>query len=55
MAAIVRLVERTLDKFGVAGAEQATMLASANIIAREYRPGQQISFHIDELQCSAVV
>jgi hypothetical protein len=35
--------------------EIASMLPRANVIVREYRVGQQISFHVDELECDSEV
>ncbi len=55
VAALAAVVEEAFVQLGFTEKERADMRARANVIVREYRRGQAISFHVDELECSAYV
>eukprot|EP00019_Armaparvus_languidus_P002054 CAMPEP_0168599840 /NCGR_PEP_ID=MMETSP0420-20121227/12365_1 /TAXON_ID=498008 /ORGANISM="Pessonella sp." /LENGTH=231 /DNA_ID=CAMNT_0008637691 /DNA_START=980 /DNA_END=1671 /DNA_ORIENTATION=- len=44
-----------MRRFDFSEQEQAECERAANIIVRLYNPGQKISFHVDELECSNIV
>lgn len=53
--ALARLVLEVFRLCQCSQKEIDSMLPRANVIVREYRPGQQIAFHVDELECDAEV
>ena len=55
VAAIAAVVDEALVQLGFSEEEQTDMKKRANVIVREYRKGQSISFHTDELECASVV
>ena len=55
VSAISELVQEAMSATGLSNTEIQQMLPRANIIVREYLPGQQISFHTDHATCDAVV
>jgi hypothetical protein len=52
---LAKLVAAVFSTCQCSAKEIASMLPRANVIVREYRPGQQIAFHVDELECDSEV